>query len=368
MEGPVGAACEPFSPTVRQMGPVGRGVAWPRSVPLLFLGRQQSGCLWRRSGHGGQGLHTAPVRGRLLSPGAVSPCGALGCWRGFACPSRFLREQAAGGVEAGRAAAPLPDAAVLQGGGGTVASVLGGAGGRRPRGPRIGGGEQGDRGGGSRRRSLPPSSGGGGLWPPAQSPLRRQRIPPRCARSAGVVDQPGRGGLACEPPCPDEWPGGLAGQVVALPRSAPLPSLGGQQSRRHWRRSGPWGAWPPYCSGLLSCAGPGMVRVSSLCAGAVSSACRGPCGSRQWGAWQRAACGLSCVPPGRHSPFRGRGDVPRPWGGWRVQFAWAKDFGGPFAAGLSIRLRGSLTCCLLSLGAGFAAAPFCFSPNLSKKS
>ena len=35
--------------------PVGRGVALPRSVPLPSLGRQQSGCHWRPSVHGGRG-------------------------------------------------------------------------------------------------------------------------------------------------------------------------------------------------------------------------------------------------------------------------------------------------------------------------
>ena len=43
--------------------------------------------------------HAVPGRG---------PCGVLVRWRGFACPSRFLREQAAGGVEAGPGAPPTP--------------------------------------------------------------------------------------------------------------------------------------------------------------------------------------------------------------------------------------------------------------------
>ena len=66
-----GAACAPSSPVVRPGGPVGRGVALPRSVPLIPLGRQLSGCLWRRSGHGGRGPHTAPVGAPVLSPGVV---------------------------------------------------------------------------------------------------------------------------------------------------------------------------------------------------------------------------------------------------------------------------------------------------------
>ena len=52
---------------------------------------------------------------------------------------------------------------------------------------------------------------------------------------------------------------------------------------------------------------------------------------------------------------------------------WARMERGPglagrFAAGLSIRIRGSPTRRALRLGAGFAAAPFSFSLTLSKKS
>ena len=58
-------------PLVLPGGPVGRGVALPRSVPLPSLGKQQSGCRWRGTGHGGRGPLTAPVRARLLSLGMV---------------------------------------------------------------------------------------------------------------------------------------------------------------------------------------------------------------------------------------------------------------------------------------------------------
>ena len=76
-------------------GPVGRGVALPRSVPLPSLGRQQSGCHWRRAVHGGRGppYHSgscsAAFSGRDL-------CGVLARWRGLACSPRPLREPAAG--------------------------------------------------------------------------------------------------------------------------------------------------------------------------------------------------------------------------------------------------------------------------------
>ena len=41
----------------------------------------------------------------LAGPGR-GPCGVLVRWRGFVCPSRFPRDEAAGGVEAGPAAPP----------------------------------------------------------------------------------------------------------------------------------------------------------------------------------------------------------------------------------------------------------------------
>ena len=71
-----GGGLAPYPPFVRPGGPVGRGVALPRSVPLPALGRQQSGCHWRRAVHGG--------RGPPYDSGSCSPafsgrdlCGAL---------------------------------------------------------------------------------------------------------------------------------------------------------------------------------------------------------------------------------------------------------------------------------------------------
>ena len=175
-----GAACVPSSPEVRPGGPEGRGVALPRSVPLPSLGRQQSGCHWRRSGHGGRGPHTAPVRVRVLSPGVArvaSLCagaGSLAC-----CGPRGSRQVGAWGrVAYGLSCVPPPGRRGPFGGRGDVPSALGGVEGRRPRGPRAGG-------------VAPwfPTSllRGGGLWPPAQTPLLRRRIPPRYTCSAGVV-------------------------------------------------------------------------------------------------------------------------------------------------------------------------------------
>ena len=119
------------------------------------------------------------------------------------------------------------------------------------------------------------------------------------------------------PPSPEE-------RGVALPRSIPLHSLGGQQSACHWRRPGYGGRGPHIAPVCVWVPPPGVVRVSSLCAGAGSLACRCPRGSRRWGAWGRAACGLSCVPSRAPRPLRGGaclGGVE----GWRP--------GGPQAAG-----------------------------------
>ena len=122
-------------------GPVGRGIALPRSVPLPSPGWQQSECLWRRSGHGGRGPRTAPVRARMLSPGFVpvaSFCASAGLLvhRG-SCGSRRL----AAWRRALLPPPPPPGAAVLPGGGGTVPSALGGVEGQCLRCPQVGGGE-----------------------------------------------------------------------------------------------------------------------------------------------------------------------------------------------------------------------------------
>ena len=192
----------------------------PRSIPLPSLGRQQSGSLWHRSGHGGRGLHTARVRAHLRCPGAVrvahlcagagllvhhGSCGSrrLGAWRPPLLwpPSRTLRPCRGEGR-----ASPLP---------------LGGGLGPAP--PRPAG----------RWGGLGGQGGGVTLWFPTS--LLRQgwpvilcqvlpsspAQPPGCTRSARVVGQhrapdaacrrqvslAGGGGASCEPSSPEEWPG-----------------------------------------------------------------------------------------------------------------------------------------------------------------
>ena len=75
-------------------GAVGRGVALPRSVPLPSLGRQQSGCHWRRAVNGGRG---PPYHSGSCSPAFSGRdlCGVLARWRGLVCSPRPTWEPAA---------------------------------------------------------------------------------------------------------------------------------------------------------------------------------------------------------------------------------------------------------------------------------
>ena len=215
-------------------GPVGRGVALPRSVPLPSLGRQQSGCHWRPSVHGGRAPHTTPVRARPPSLGH-DLCGVLARWRGLACSPRFLWEPAAGA--GGRAALRLLSRA---GGGGTIPPASGG-GGRGPRGLRAGGG--GGMGGGSRRGLPAPPLGGGPRFPTLAPLLSSAQFPPACACGRGRGAAPGWGGMRGGPwTAPPGAPSDLK-PPCALPEWAVV--MGGS-----------WGARPPYCSGAPPCAAP----------------------------------------------------------------------------------------------------------------
>ena len=175
-------------------GPVGRGVALPRSVPLPSLGREQSGCQWRRAVHGVRG---PPYHPRLCSPAFSGRdlCGVLARWRGLACSPRPPWEPAAGAGGAGRAPAPFP------GGGGTIPPASGG-GGRGPRGLRAGGGV----GGGVAPR--PPCSPSG--WRPAVlnpgSPSVADALPSGGRVRSGSRCRPGMGGGEERPV--DRSPGG----------------------------------------------------------------------------------------------------------------------------------------------------------------
>ena len=309
-----GGGCAPCPPTVRPGGPVGRRVALPRSVPLPSLGGHQSGCPWRRSGNGGRGPHTTPVRARLLSPGAVraapwrvgagslvlrGSCGNRRLGRGGGpCSGLPLGRR---GPDRGRADHPL----CLERGGDW-----------RPRGLLAGGGGGGTRGGG---RAVAPllSLGGGGGRPaaPYPAPLSSPAHPPLAyafGRGRGAAPcagfglppagQPGggRGGAAREPPP----------RTLRQTRPVPLPSPSGQHCERHWRCSGHGRRGPHTAPFRRRVPPPGVARASFWLAGAGSPAGCDPRGSRRWGARGRAACGSSCVHPRASQSLLGEGGRP----------------------------------------------------------
>ena len=102
------------------------------------------------------------------------------------------------------------------------------------------------------------------------------------------------------------------GRGVALPLSVPLPSLGRQQSGRHWRCAVHGGRGPPYHSGSCS---PGFSGYD-LCGVPVRR--RGPaCSSRPpcepaAGAGGRVTLRLPSRLGGAHPPCLGGGVAPRP--------------------------------------------------------
>ena len=281
-----GKACAPFSSTVRPGGPVGRGVALPRSVPLPSLGRQQSGCPWRRSGQGGPGPHTAPVRARLLSRGVVRVAalcvGAGSLVHHGSCGSRRLGR-------GGRPCSGLPPGCRGPAGGRGDHPLCLGGGGAAP--PWLAGrwGGWGDRGGVAPWLPTSPLWGGrpAALCP---VPLSSPAHPPQVyafGRGRGATPGAGyglppagqRGGEGGEGRPVSRPPRGVAGEPggwgVALPRSVPLPSLGGQQWGRHWRRQVMGGAAPILLRFVVACR-PRAWPVRRSCA----PACRDPRRSR----------------------------------------------------------------------------------------
>ena len=121
-----GAACAPLSPTVRQGGPVERGVALPQpvSLPFRFV---LACCLWPRSvwrpcalarvplpiaapaRAGGWGVEAGPAPASL--PGVAAQLGGGGIispprWAGGPSPLWLVGRSGAGGTGGGRAVAP----------------------------------------------------------------------------------------------------------------------------------------------------------------------------------------------------------------------------------------------------------------------
>ena len=102
------------------------------------------------------------------------------------------------------------------------------------------------------------------------------------------------------------------GRGVALPLSVPLPSLGRQQSVRHWRCAVHGGRGPPYHSGSCSAgfSGYDLCGVPVPRRGPACSS-RPPCGPAA-GAGGRVTLRLPSRVGGAHPPCLGGGVAPRP--------------------------------------------------------
>ena len=325
-----GAARAPRPPFVRPGGPVGRGVALRCSVPLPSLGRQQSGCHWRCSGHGGCGPHTAPVRARLPSLGAVRAVS----WRvgaGLLAPRGSCRSQRLGrgggpcsGLSHGRRGPA--------GGEGDQPLCLGGVGAGAPAacGPAGWVGAV----GWSRRGPPAPPLGSGPRFPPLPSLSSLAYSPPVCAFSRG------RGAAPCTG-C--GLPGGGGGEVGRpMDRSPggpcrPEPSLCPPQVGNIVRVTGDalvkGGAAPIlfWCAAAC-CPRAWSARRSGVLVRARPSAAT-PAGAGGWGRSGARCAGRAGSPPLRRGPFCGRGGVASAPGGWRVGAPAALKSGGERGGG-----------------------------------
>ena len=292
-------------------GPVGRGVALPRSVPLPSLGRQQSGCHWRRCGHGGRGSHTTPVRARPPSLSAI--CAAS--WR-VGAGSLVLRGSC-GSRRLGRGGGPRSSSSLGRGEGGPSPLPPGvGAGAPAACGPVKG------VGGGGLRRGLPaPPLGGGPRYPIPATLMPSAHSPPACACGRGPGAAPGWGRMRGGP-----WTASLGAPADLNPPSA-LPD---------WAvvMGGSWGARPPYCSGAPPCASPKLgPRVAPV--RWFGLACR-PRPPREQAAGGAGARGVQFQPhpsPPRRGPFWGRGGAPSAPGRRRVAPVAPKLGGGERGGG-----------------------------------
>ena len=164
------------APSVCAAGGASRaGVALPRSVPLPSLDRQQSGCRWRRSGHGGRDPHTAPVRARPPSLGAVRAASSR------VSAGSLVPRGSCGSRRLGRGGGPCSGPSLGRGEGGP-SPLLRGAWGLAPL--RLAG-RWGGRGGGSRRGLPAPPLGGGPRFPTLAPLLSFAHSLPACAFGRG---------------------------------------------------------------------------------------------------------------------------------------------------------------------------------------
>ena len=162
--------------------------------------------------------------------------------------------------------------------------------------------------GGERPGPFPPIPSSGSCAPPWAG---------LCVRSRPAPGGWGRGGRpVCRPPS-GARPGGLEGRGVPLPRSVPLPPLGGHQSRCHQRRSVHGGRRCHTVPVHVRVLTPYAVRGMPMCAGAGLPACPGHRGSRQVAVWGPVAHGPNGAPPRVPPPsLGGRGACsPGPAGG-----------------------------------------------------
>ena len=340
-----GTACVPPPPGAWPGGPEGRAVALPRSVPLPFLGRHQSGCHRRCSVGAEHGLHTAPVRFPVWTPAVVRGAPLCAGAGPPACRGHFGSRRVAAWrrVAYGLSGLPPSRAPRLSWGGGAGAPLAsGGREGRRPRCPSPAsrgpeGGGWGGEGRGSRRGSWPLSSsspartpgGYGGLacsprpWPPLMASAVAPRIPPCRVLGRGCLAAPGAGrGLAgcwwvslagggggwsvrrpssgARPGGPRGW--GAGGRSASVCLSAP-PGRASSRPTRSLSR-------PPHCTGSRPRAAARMRSAGCPCApaqGCWPAAGTVGVGGRLTGGMRRtAACTVAMAPlPGCRGPLGG---------------------------------------------------------------
>ena len=314
-----GAARAPCPPFVRLGGPVGRWVALPCSVPLPSLGRQQSGCHWCRSGHGGSGPHTAPVCACPPSLGAI--CAAS--WRVGA--GSLVPRGSCGSQRLGRGGGPCSGSFLGRGEGGP--SPLPRLGwGLAP--PRLGGRGGGGGGGGLHRGPPAPAPapalplGGGPGFPSLAPLLSSAHSPPACAFGRGPGAAPGGGGMRGGPwTAPPGAPSDL-NPPSALTEGAMVMGgvMGGAAPILLWCAAvARPQAWSARRSGALVWARPSAAT---------------PAGAGGWGHWGARCAGPAASPPLAWQSLLGEGGHPLASGGAEGRSCGPQAGGGSGGGGV----------------------------------